>query len=301
MFELGRGRAPKLEDFGDVFYPDKADEPILARSVRSALMEWLTEIWSEAELAEVGLGPRRRALFDGPPGVGKTTLAHHLAARLGILMVAVRPDRLIDKYVGSTGQNIGALFDAAAASGEPTLLFLDEFDALGLKRRSGTNNGAEDERNNYINTLLQRLEQHKGFIVAATNFGGNVDPAVWRRFDIQIRLELPGQAERERILARYLSPYDVPQSTLVLLGEAFAGAAPSLMRQFCEGLKRQLVLGPKVGWDMDRAAVIGRLLASNAPHPDLERPRLWNRGASDPSVAAIPWPLVLQSAASKAA
>ncbi|MEK9722117.1 MAG: hypothetical protein VW405_01360 [Rhodospirillaceae bacterium] len=76
------------------------------------------------------------------------------------------------------------------------------------------------------------------------------------------------------------------------LAKAFAEASPALMRQFCEGLKRHLVIGPKVGWDMARDAVIGRLVAAVAPHPDLPRPRLWARGKDDPAVRALPWPLM---------
>lgn len=174
-------------DFGDIFEPSEAQEPILAKPVRNALLEWLTEIFAKDELTALGVAERRRAIFDGPPGVGKTTLAHHLSARLGLRMLAVRPERLIDKWVGSTGRNIGALFDcvdalAKADPPEPILLFLDEFDAVAFKRREATQ-GAEDERNGFVNTLLQRIEQHKGFLIAATNFAEHIDRAIWRRFE----------------------------------------------------------------------------------------------------------------------
>lgn len=284
-------RDAKLSDFGEVFEPSEAAEPILARPVRDALTEWLTEIWAEAELAEIGIGPRKRAMFTGKPGVGKTTLAHHLAARLGLTMIAVKPDRLIDKYLGSTGKNIGQLFDAACESDPPCVLFIDEMDAIAMKRREKGGNGADDEQNAWVNTLLQRIEQYKGFLIAATNFGESIDPAVWRRFDIHITLDLPGQRERERIIARYLAPYGLPLAALRSLAEAFETASPALMRAFCENLKRQIIVGPKLKSDMRAGAVFDRILASVHPHPDLGKPRLWSLGAKDESVRLMPWPL----------
>jgi SpoVK/Ycf46/Vps4 family AAA+-type ATPase len=304
---FGRERKPKLEDFGDVFLPSEAAEPILARPVRNALLEWLTEIWAEEELRAVGIGPRKRAIFDGSPGVGKTTLAHHLSARLGLPMLAVRPERVISKWVGETGQNLGALFDLAAAgliegdgydeetakpltSATPIVLFLDEFDALSRQRRKGEQ-ASDDSRNEEVNTLLQRIEQHQGFLIAATNFGSHIDQAIWRRFDMHITLELPGQPERERILARYLEPYGLPRDPLRLLGEAFETASPALMRAFCESLKRQIIIGPKLNSDMRKGSVVERIVAAVHPHPDLGKPRLWSHAAKDEAVRALPWPL----------
>jgi hypothetical protein len=280
-----------LSMFGTLLEPAEAMQPILARSVRDALTAWLTEIWAADELKSVGLAPRCRAMFAGAPGVGKTTLAHHLAARLGLTMLAVKPETIIDCWVGSTGRNIGKLFDLTEkGDGPPIVLFFDEFDAIAIKRK-GAETSAGDEKNSWVNTLLQRIEKHQGYIIAATNHAAHIDPAIWRRFDIHITLELPGQEERARILARYLAPYGLPREALDVLAESFSTASPALMRQWCEGVKRNIVLGERLGWDMSREGTVSRVIAAISPHPDLGKPRLWTLGTKDHAVRAMPWPL----------
>jgi SpoVK/Ycf46/Vps4 family AAA+-type ATPase len=285
--------------FGAVLEPTEAVEPILARGVRDALTEWLTEIWAKDDLEGVGLAPRKRALFDGPPGVGKTTLAHHLAARLGLAMVAVCPERIIDCWVGSSAQNLGALFDCASA-GDPVVIFFDEFESL-AGARVDQRQSADAHYNEMVNTLLQRIEAHEGFIIAATNKGSQIDQAIWRRFDVQIRLDMPGQFERERIIARYISPFIISPESLKRLGEACETATPALMRQLCEALKRNIVIGPRVGWNMQREAVIERIIAAIQPHPELGKPRLWTMGAKDMSIRWLEWPLARHDEAREAA
>ena len=287
-------RTATLTSFGEVFEPQEAEEPILAKNVRGALLEWLTEVWAEEELAALGIGPRRRAIFDGVSGVGKTTLAHHLAARLGLRMLAVRPERIISKFVGETGERIGEMFDLAADKDDPIVLFLDEFDSYSRQRRR-SEQASDDSRNEEVNTLLQRIEQHKGFLIAATNYGAHIDQAIWRRFDIHITLELPGQAEREKILARYLAPLGMAKRSLTEFALSFETASPALIRHFCENLKRQLVVGPKLRMDMRREAVIGRLLATVKPHPDIGLPRLWSAGENDHAVKLMTWPMLQAS------
>jgi SpoVK/Ycf46/Vps4 family AAA+-type ATPase len=116
----------------------------------------------------------------------------------------IRPDRIVDAFLGATGKSLGALFDAARDvkdGGEgPVLLFFDEFEALAAKRKPGGRD-AQREMNSVVDVLLQRFDAHSGFIIAATNHGDELDPAIWRRFDLQIKIDSPGQSERERILA----------------------------------------------------------------------------------------------------
>lgn len=283
-----RRRSGNLEDFGLVLYPEEAVEPILAGPTRAAILEWLEEIWSADDLKAVGIKPRRRAVFAGLPGGGKTTLAHHLAARLGLPLVVVESDQVIDKYVGETEQNLGALF--RAAQGQEAILFFDEFDTLAHKRTAASQ-GADRAANNMVNTMLQKLERHEGIVIAATNREDDIDPAVWRRFDLHITLAMPDQEARERIVARYLSPFILPDKELTGLARDLAGASPALIRQLCEAVKRNLVIGPKVGWDMDKQAVFGRIVNAIEPHKDFNRPPLWGRAGRGGSVDALTWPM----------
>lgn len=284
--------ASKLTEFGDLLLPEEALEPILAKGVRAALLEWLTEIWANDELVSVGLKPRKRALFHGVPGTGKTTLAHHLAARLGLDMLLVRPERFMSPYLNQDAAQVGALFQAVRAHDAPVFLFFDEFDTIAAKRMGGgLNQSAEQNHNNTINAVLKNLDAYDGFVVAATNLADRLDPAIWRRFDIQIEIDLPSGAERRRILARYLDPFQLPVAALEALSEALEIATPALIRQLCEGIKRQMIVGPKAGWAMGKEAVFERLIASVMPHPEAGKPRLWSHGIKDKALNALPWPL----------
>ena len=108
---------------------------------------------------------------------------------------------------------------------------------------------------------------------------------------VALGLRDPFDTPSGAVLERYLAPFVLPERNLALLSQALETASPALMRAMAEHLKRQIVVGPRAGWEMDRDSVIARLIASVQPHPDIGKPRLWSHGAGDAAVRAMPWPL----------
>ena len=282
----------RLSRFADILRPEDVDEPILAPTVARAVYEWLLEIHDARELAAVNVEPRRLALLYGPPGTGKTTLAHHVAARLGLPLVAVQSERLVDKYLGDTGKNIAAVFDLLKGINQRCVLLLDEFDAIGQKRQAATNGGgAVQERNQSLAVLLHRIETFRGIGLASTNTKETLDPAMWRRFGLQISVDLPGERERFAILRKYALPFDLEDSAIDELVSVTRGCSPSLLRQLMEGMKRTLVLGPRLHFDVSRpTAIFAHVIASIAPPPEMQQPPLWADAQSIDRIEDIAWP-----------
>ena len=281
----------RLEKFAQILHPKDAEEPILAVAPRVAIYEWLLELNAREELKSVGVKPRATALLYGPPGTGKTTLAHHLAARLGLPLVAVQAERLTSMYSNASASNLGELFDALAQVKGSCVLLLDEIDAIGSKRISHEDSASRD-RNMVLTTLLTRIEAFEGIALAATNRKEDLDSALWRRFGMQISVDLPAAEERFAILKRYGVPFEFEEETLDLLVDLTAGSSPALLRQLMEGLKRAIVLAPRFRRPVgDLVDVLRGVTAAVAPHPGLPQPPLWKsfeRHAE--ALADLPWP-----------
>jgi SpoVK/Ycf46/Vps4 family AAA+-type ATPase len=276
---------------GQIVMPGDAQSPILTAPVRGALHQWLFEMNAEDELRDVGLKPRSRCLLSGPPGCGKTTLAHHIAARLGLPMLVVQSHEIISKWKGETGQNVGKLFREARRQHNGVALFFDEFDALGTKRENMSGSGADNERAATTIALLQEFDRFDGLLFAATNVTGAIDPALWRRFQMQIEIGMPGPDERFAIVRMYMEPFDVPDDTISIIAGALANASPALIREGCEAIKRSIVLGPKMNLPTDLPAILDRFASGAAAAEGMPIPRLWadRRGALNDAKHAA-WP-----------
>lgn len=282
-----------IQQFVSLLVPEDATEaPILSKSVRGAVHQWMTEINAVEELDKVGLKPRTSCILAGPPGCGKTTLAHHFSSRLGLPLMVVHLDRLVSCYIGSTGNNIASIFEAFTKNPEGQILFFDEFDSVASKRTTDGQSAAK-ERNSIVSSLLTRIEAYKGVMIAATNFSDNIDPAIWRRFGIHLTIDLPDDEGRFAILKRYLQPFILPDSSLQIIADATEGAPPSLLRQLMEGIKRDMILAPRLKLDASVNAVFMRLISSCRPHESYKSmPPLWDPDDEHHSgkIDSMAWP-----------
>ena len=141
----------------------------------------------------------------GPPGTGKTLLARAVAGEAEVPFLSVTGSAFVEMFVGVGASRVRDLFDEARKRA-PSIVFIDEIDAIG-GRRGGRGRGGNDEREQTLNQLLAEMDgfdQSRGIVVlAATNRPETLDPALLRpgRFDRQVVIPLPNQAERAAILA----------------------------------------------------------------------------------------------------
>jgi SpoVK/Ycf46/Vps4 family AAA+-type ATPase len=212
--------------------------------------------------------------------------------------VVVETPSLISKFIGETGSQLAELFRLARRHAGGVALFFDELDALAAARKEGGGSGG-GEKNNIVIALLQLMDRHNGLIFAATNRPDAIDPAIWRRFQLQIEVGLPGATERFAIVKRYIAPFRVSDETISAVSDALAGAAPALIREVAESIKRDLVLGPRLNHDLSPAAMFGRIRVSSSPAREMPTPPLWDEDASDDVLVRLskaPWPPALETA-----
>jgi MoxR-like ATPase len=217
------------------FPPEEADPPILDDSL-SAAVERLIEEWAHVDkLTQMGAAPPRTCMLFGKPGTGKTKLGYYIGDRLGMPIILARLDGLISSFLGTTARNIGALFDFA--NRYRCILLLDEFDAL-AKLRDDPQEVGEIKR--VVNTLLQNVDKRtaQGFTIAITNHESLLDPAVWRRFEVRIRIPLPAELEREQILQKYLRPLPTSPAAIRFLSWVTNGMTGSDLETLARSVKR---------------------------------------------------------------
>ncbi len=139
------------------------------------------------------------ALFTGESGTGKTMAALVVARELGLELYRVDLATMVSKWIGETERNLDRVFNAAA--GSSAVLFFDEADAM-FGKRSAIGDARDRYANIGVSYLLQRLEQHDGAVILATNLLGNIDSAFLRRFTAVIEFPFPNAAQRRLLWER---------------------------------------------------------------------------------------------------
>ncbi|MFV2022679.1 AAA family ATPase [Micromonospora sp. LOL_023] len=138
-------------------------------------------------------------LFAGPSGTGKTMAADVLAHELGLDLYKIDLSTVVSKYIGETEKNLSRIFAEAATSN--AVLFFDEADAM-FGKRSQVRDAHDRYANLEVSYLLQRMEQHEGVVILATNLRKNLDDAFTRRLHATIDFPIPDVADRCRIWAQ---------------------------------------------------------------------------------------------------
>ena len=135
-------------------------------------------------------------LFAGPSGTGKTMAADIIAGELGLDLYKIDLSTVVSKYIGETEKNLSKIFTEAETSN--AILFFDEADALFGKRSE-----VKDSHDRYANIetgyLLQRMEEHEGVVILASNFRKNMDEAFVRRLHFTVEFPFPNEEDRRRI------------------------------------------------------------------------------------------------------
>ena len=152
----------------------------------------------------IGIKPPKGVLMFGPPGTGKTMLARAVAARVKATFLKLAGSQLVQSYIGDGAKMVRDAF-ALAREKAPTIVFIDEIDAIGLKRSGGDGHGGTEVQR----TMLELLNQLDGFsstddvkVIAATNRADVLDPALLRsgRLDRKIEFPMPNEEGRAKIL-----------------------------------------------------------------------------------------------------
>lgn len=230
-------------DLADILEGGHRDERlrdiVLQEDVRDLLLRIILENRSRARLERFGVSPRRRLLFHGAPGCGKTLAAAVLAGEMGLPLMTVRFDALFSRFLGATAVQLRTIF--AEMPRRPGVYLFDEFDSVAKARGDSQDVG---EMNRVVTAFLQLVDADVSgsIMVAATNHIDLLDRAVFRRFDIIVPFEPPTPGQLADLLMLRLAPMGLSKldaKSLVPLAEGWSFA--DVVRA-CEDAVRTMAL-----------------------------------------------------------
>ena len=186
------------------------------------------------------LGARipRGVLLVGPPGTGKTLMARAVAGEAGVPFYSISASEFVEMFVGVGASRVRDLFERAKATA-PSIVFIDEMDAVGRRRGAGVGN-VNDEREQTLNQLLVEMDgfddRHEVIVLAATNRPDVLDPALLRpgRFDRQVTVGLPDRKGREGILRIHTQQLQLDRDVnLTILARTTTGFSGADLANLC--------------------------------------------------------------------
>lgn len=229
QLSFGKAKTKKsMEERPDVKFSDVAgvDEAV------EEMQEIKDFLANPAKYQSMGAKIPRGCLLVGPPGTGKTLLARAVAGEAGVPFFSISGSDFVEMFVGVGASRVRDLFQQAKDA-SPSIIFIDEIDAVGRQRGTGLG-GGHDEREQTLNQLLVEMDGFESndsvVLIAATNRADVLDPALLRpgRFDRQIVVDAPDVKGREKILQTHAKDKpigsDVDLAKVAKLTPGFTGA-----------------------------------------------------------------------------
>ena len=209
IFNIGKSRAKVYENgkTTNVTFKDVAG----LEGAKEEIEEIVSFLKSPKKYTELGAKIPKGALLVGPPGTGKTLLAKAVAGEAQVPFFSLSGSDFVEMFVGVGASRVRDLFKQAKEKA-PSIIFIDEIDAIGRARGKNNSFGSNDERENTLNQLLTEMDgfgTNSGVIIlAATNRADVLDSALTRagRFDRQIYVDMPDLNERKEIFQVHLKP-----------------------------------------------------------------------------------------------
>ena len=219
--------------------PEEVGRHVFTESQREAIDEYLSVVSSRGALEAKGISAVANLLLYGPPGCGKTHLARYIAHELKLPLFSARLDGLVSSFLGSTAKNIRAVLEFASRT--PCVLLLDEFDAIAKLRDDQQELG---ELKRIVNSFLQNLDALGSdvILIAATNHEQLLDPAVWRRFHYQLRLDLPKPEQREHFWYMFSGEITWSAKELKVLADLSYGFSVAAIETVMTRLRQRLIV-----------------------------------------------------------
>ncbi|OCK51220.1 ATPase [Chryseobacterium sp. CBo1] len=231
----------ELSELLELIQPEfKLNNMILSSKINKSLRRILDEQSKIELLKHHNLHPRKKLLFAGPPGCGKTMSASALANELAIPLFVIRLDGLISKYMGESIAKLRQIFNAMNQF--RAVYLFDEFDSVGTTRTS-LNEVGEIKR--VLNSFLLQLEKDNSnsVIIAATNIPEFLDTALFRRFDDIIIYTLPELPEIKKLYVKRLDELNLSNSfNLEKIATESIGLSYSEISRVCEDLAKDILV-----------------------------------------------------------
>ncbi|WP_309896106.1 AAA family ATPase [Archangium sp.] len=212
---------------------------VLRPETHETLLRVISENRSRARLERFGVSPRRRLLFHGPPGCGKTLAAAVLAGEMGLPLMTVRFDALFSRFLGATAVQLRAIFSEMPR--RPGVYLFDEFDSVAKARGDSQDVG---EMNRVVTAFLQLVDADMSgsILVAATNHVELLDRAVFRRFDVIVPFDKPTREQLADLLKLRLSTVGLSSEAAERLAEDAEGWSFADVARACDDAVRTMAL-----------------------------------------------------------